>query len=97
MDGATLVDVLVQGGAVGVALLLFVLGWIAPKPSMDRADREITYLRQALADERAAREADREVYRLETAGANAAAVEAARTTAHLLQDLRERNQPEARR
>ncbi|MEU8274902.1 hypothetical protein ACFYOK_29360 [Microbispora bryophytorum] len=92
-----MVDVLLQAGAVGVAVLLFVLGWIAPKPSMDRADREIAYLRQALADERAAREAERETYRLESAGANAAALEAAKTTVHLLQDLRERNQPEARR
>ncbi|MEU8196329.1 hypothetical protein AB0C10_21335 [Microbispora amethystogenes] len=90
-------DVLIQAGAVGVVVLLYHLGWLVPKPSMDRADREIAYLRQALEDERAARAAERETYRLESAPATAAAIEAAKTTAHLLTDLRKRNQPEARR
>lgn len=98
MDAAVLVDALLKWGPAGLVVLLFVIGWVYAKPSMDRAQEEIAWLRQALADERAARDAEREAHRLESAGANAAALEAARTTAHLLTDLRERSsQPEARR
>lgn len=97
MDGASLADVLIQAGPAGLVVVLFVIGWVVPKPAMDRAAAENAYLRQALADERAAREAERETHRLENAGANAASLEAARTAAHLLTDLRARNLPEATR
>ncbi|MEU8279807.1 hypothetical protein ACFYOK_04590 [Microbispora bryophytorum] len=91
MDGATLADALIKWGPAGLFVLLFVIGWIHAKPAMDSKEAEIAWLRQALADERAAREAERKTYHLETASANAAALEAAKTTAHLLTDLRERN------
>lgn len=96
-SGASLVDVLIQAGPAGLVVILFVFGWVVPKPTMTRAEAEIAYLRQALADERAAREAERETHRLENVGPNAAALEAARTTAHLLTDLRARNLPEGTR
>lgn len=88
-------DLLAKAGPTGLVVILYSLGWIAPKPTMDGKEREITYLKQALADERAARQAERETHRLENAGANAAALEAARTTEHLLTELKSR-QTEAR-
>lgn len=92
MQDPNVFGLLLNAGAAGILLFLFLKGWIVPKPSMDRAEREITYLKKALADERATSKAERETHRLESAPANAAALEAARTTAHLLAGLKDRTQ-----
>lgn len=81
---------LLQGGFAGGVLVLFLKGYLVAKPSMDRAEREIQRLIKALAAEQAAHETTRQARHLESTTSNAAALEAAKTTAHLLSDLKDR-------
>lgn len=84
------IGLLLNAGLAGLVLVLFLKGWLVPKPSMDRAEREIQRLYKALAAEQAAHETTRKAWHLETTTSNAAAIEAARTAAHLLGDLKDR-------
>lgn len=85
-----IIGVLLNAGLAGLVLLLFMKGWIVPKPSMDRAEREIQRLYKALYAEQSAHEKTRQARYLESSTTNAAALEAAKTAAHLLSDLHER-------
>lgn len=87
---------LLDFGMVGVLLFLLIRGWLVTKPAMDRADKEVAYLKKLLADELAAHEKTREARRLEAAGANAASLASAKATEVLLTDLRELHGPEAK-
>lgn len=83
-----LLDALLKGGPTGIVIILFVLGWLFPRPAMDAKNQEIEYLKQALADEKAAHLATRQTHTEEIRTGLTLSGEAARTTVHLLTDLK---------
>ena len=88
-----LVDLLLKGGPTGIVIVLFILGWIYAKPAMDAKNEEITYLKQALADEKAAHLVTRQTHAEEIRAGLALSGEAAKTAVHLLTDLKSRDLP----
>lgn len=85
-----LIDILLKAGPTGIVVLLYSLGWIYPKPAMTQAEKEIEYLKQALAEERAAHATTRGAHAEKIQASLSASHENAQTTIHLLTDLKER-------
>ena len=84
---ADVVTSLVQYGPAGLVVLLFVIGWIIPKPGAERLDQEVKRWRELYESERAAHAETRKAHAEEIRPMLRAAVEAARTTEHLLDGI----------
>lgn len=84
-----LTTVLVNGGAAGVVILLYSLGWIAPKPAVDRLEKEADRWRELYEKECEAHDITRRAHTEEIRPALTAGTEAARTAAHLLGSIKQ--------
>lgn len=84
-----LIDWLLKAGPTGVVILLFVLGYVVPKPAADRQAAESDRWRQAYETEHAAHETTR-LALIDQAKAATAAIAAAQTTEKLLSEIKQR-------
>lgn len=89
MPPVDLATVLINSGPVGIVVLLFVLGWIVPKPTVDRMGVDKDQWRQLYETERSAHETTRKAL-VDQAAAATAAIAAAQTTEKLLSELKQR-------
>jgi hypothetical protein len=78
---------LLNAGLAGVVVVLFIRGWIVAKPGAERLEKEAERWRNLYKEEAAAHEATRRAHAEEIRPLLRAAVEAARTTEHLLDGL----------
>ena len=92
MPDPQIIGFLLNAGAAGVLLVLFLKGWIAPKPSTDRMARESERWRQLYEKERAAHETTRKAHAEEITAALHAAAEGSRIAAALLSELKGRSE-----
>jgi hypothetical protein len=81
---------LLNAGLAGLVLVLFVKGFIVPKPSWDRMFKEMEQWRKLYESERAAHELTRKAHAEETRAALAAAAEGSQTATALLEEVRKR-------
>lgn len=84
-----LIDLLLKAGPTGVVILLFVLGYVVPKPAADRMAADADRWRQAYETEHAAHETTRGAL-IDQAKAATAAIAAAQTTEKLLSEIKQR-------
>ena len=84
MDSVSLADALLNWGPAGVVIVLFLLGYITPRPGTQRLEQEAEQWRQMYETERAAHETTRKAHAEEIKPILRASAEAARTTEHLL-------------
>ncbi len=88
MQGVDLTTVLINGGAAGVLLLLFMLDWIVRRPGVARIEKEVEEWKQLYKDECEAHEVTRRAHVEKIEPGLAAATEAARTAAHMLGSIK---------
>lgn len=86
-DG-NLIGVLLNAGLAGLVLLLFLRGWITPKPGVDQMAREADRWRKLYETERAAHNLTRKAYAEETRAALQAASEGTQVAAALLAEIK---------
>ncbi|GAA2860215.1 hypothetical protein [Nonomuraea rubra] len=91
-----IIGILLNAGLAGLAFILFLKGWIAPKPTVDRLVKEIEQWRKLYDTERAAHDLTRKAHAEETRAALQAAAEGSQTAMALLEEIRKR-QSEAQR
>ncbi|MFI7691800.1 hypothetical protein ACIBQ6_22215 [Nonomuraea sp. NPDC049655] len=90
MQDPNIIGVLLQAGCAGVAFVLFLKGWIAPKPSVDRLAKEAEQWRKLYETERAAHDLTRKAHAEETRAELQAAAEGSRTAMALLEEIKQR-------
>jgi hypothetical protein len=88
VDTVNLADALIKWGPAGLVILLFVLGYITPRPGTQRLEQEAERWRQLYETERAAHETTRKAHAEEIRPILVAGVEAARTAEHLLTEVK---------
>lgn len=89
MQGVDLATVLINAGPAGIVVLLYSLGWIVPKPTVDRMGVDKDQWQKLYETERAAHETTRKAL-VDQAAAATAAIAAAQTTEKLLSELKQR-------
>lgn len=90
MQDPNVLGLLLNAGAAGVLLFLFLKGWIVPKPSADRQVKESERWRQLYLTERAAHETTRKAHAEETRAVLVAGAEGSQMAAALLSELKTR-------
>lgn len=96
MQDPNIIGVLLNAGLAGLLLVLFVKGYVAAKPYVDRLAREAEQWRKLYESERASHELTRKGHAEETRAALSAAAEGSQTAMALLEEIRKR-QSEAQR
>lgn len=91
-----IIGILLNAGLAGLAFALFLGGWIAPKPTVDRLIKEVEQWRDLYDSERAAHDLTRKAHAEETKAALSAAAESSQTAMALLEEIKKR-QSEATR
>lgn len=89
MQGLDLATILINAGPAGIVVLLYSLGWIVPKPTVDRMTADKDQWQKLYETERAAHETTRKAL-VDQASAATAAIAAAQTTEKLLTEMRQR-------
>lgn len=89
MPGVDLPTILINAGPVGVVVLLYSLGWIAPKWVIDRMAAETERWQKLYESERASHGKTRQAL-ADQAAASTAAIAAAQTTEKILSEIRQR-------
>jgi hypothetical protein len=82
------ISYLLNAGLAGLAFFLFLKGYIAPKPSVDRLTKEAELWRKLYDTERQAHDLTRKAHAEETKAALQAAVESSQTAAALLAEMK---------
>lgn len=90
MQDPNIIGALLNAGLAGLAFVLFLKGWIAPKPSVDRLTREAEQWRKFYESEKAAHDLTRSAYAEETRAALHAAAEGSQTAMALLEEIKKR-------
>lgn len=90
MQDPNIIGVLLNAGLAGLAFALFLKGWIAPKPSVDRLAKEVDAWRKLYDSERQAHDLTRKAHAEETRAALQAAAESSQTATALLEEIRKR-------
>lgn len=96
MQDPNIIGILLNAGLAGLAVALFLKGWVAPKPSVDRLTKEIEQWRKLYQTERAAHDLTRKAYAEETRAALQAAAEGSQTAMALLEEIRKRQNEASR-
>lgn len=90
MQDSNLIGVLLNAGLAGLVLLLFLRGWITPKPGSDQLTREAERWRKLYESERTAHDLTRKAHAEETRAALQAASEGTQVAAALLAEIKSR-------
>jgi hypothetical protein len=90
MQDPNIIGVLLNAGLAGLLLVLFVKGWITPKPGSDRLVKEAEQWRKLYESERAAHELTRKAHIEESRAALQAASEGTQVAAVLLAEIKQR-------
>lgn len=92
MQSPDVIGLLLNAGLAGIMLVLFLRGWIVPKPSADRLAKESDQWRKFYEQERAAHETTRRAHAEEIKAALQAAAEGSQIAAALLSELKGRRE-----
>lgn len=90
MQDPNLISYLLNAGLAGVLLVLFLKGWVTPKPGTDRMVKEAEQWRMLYETERQAHELTRKAHAEEMKSALQAAAEGTQTAAALLAQIKAR-------
>lgn len=90
MPDPNILGIIANAGLAGLLLLLFLRGWIAPKPTVDRMARDGDRWRRLYESERAAHDLTRKAHEEKTEAAALANAEGAQIAAALLTEIKAR-------
>lgn len=89
MQDPNILGILANAGQAGLVLLLFLRGWIVPKPAVDRMTRDADRWRRLYESERAAHETTRKAHVEEIRAHLAAGAEGAQVAAAVLTAIKD--------